>query len=100
MNLELRQFTFLELANKQKNMQEHQFNNRLRYVAFKRMIIVLEALLFVVLLGVIVYLQFPPPWFELLIAFQMTRIATEIINHVKLQDTFNVRDHWLIFPFI
>lgn len=79
-------------------MQEVEFNNRLRYVAFKRMIIVMEALILVGLLGVITWLQVPFPWYEMMIAVQLSRITAEVINHLRLQEHFNVRDHWLFFP--
>lgn len=81
-------------------MQDHTFRTRLNYVSFKRLIIVMEALILVMVLGVIIHYRVPPPWFELIIAVQVSRICAEIINHLRLQETFNVRDNWLFFPFL
>ena len=79
-------------------MNEIEFNNRLRYVAFKRLVIVMELLLLVVLLGFVACFRVPTPWYEAIITIQLSRTAAEIGNHIHLQTQFTVRDRWLLFP--
>lgn len=81
-------------------MDEFTFQARLRYLAFKRTVWLMETLLLVILLVVVYLLRIPYPWNTALVVLQAMRVAGEMWNHSHLAQGFNARDRWIWFPFI
>ena len=79
---------------------EFKFQARLKYLAFKRTVWLMEVLFLAILVLVLALIEAPQMWRNVLIAIQLGRIAGEMWNHAHLAQGFNAVDRWTWFPFI
>lgn len=74
---------------------------RLKYLAFKRLTWMAEVLILLVCLLVLFALDLLRTYTATaVLCVQCARVVTEIINHYHLSGEFNVRDRWVLYPFI
>ena len=73
---------------------------RVQYVQFKRIIVVLETLLLLVTVLTLVLTEVSSLAFQLFVALQMGRLCAEIANNNHIQQFFNMREPWILFPIL
>jgi hypothetical protein len=80
-------------------LHEIAFQAKVRYLAFKRMVWLFETLVLLIL-GTLMYLmRVTSPKYEIILAYQILRVTTEVINHYALSQEFNAQDRWKwLFP--
>jgi hypothetical protein len=79
---------------------EFTFQARLRYLAFKRTVWLVEMMLLLALAVVLIGARVPDNWRNSILAVQTMRVFGEIWNHHHLAHGFNAQDRWTWFPFI
>ena len=80
--------------------QEFTFQARLKYLAFKRTVWLVETLMLLILLLVTELVKMPANLRYALLALQVMRVIGEVWNHWHLARVFNANDRWTWFPFI
>ena len=75
------------------------FQARLKYLAFKRSMWLMETVLLVILLLGFPLFKTPPFVLFLFIALQSLRVVSELANHFDLARRFNVQDRFYLYPF-
>lgn len=80
--------------------EEFKFQARLRYLAFKRTVGLIEAIILLILALVLWVLKIPDPWRGLLLLAQFARFCGEVLNHQYLAAGFQAQDRWTWFPFV
>ena len=79
---------------------EFKFQARLRYLAFKRCVWLIELLVLLILALVVQLVRVPHPYSSVLLLLQAMRVIGEAWNHYHLAEGFNARDRWTWFPFV
>ena len=79
--------------------EEFKFQARLKYLAFKRMVWVLETMLLLSLALVLVLMKIPDTWKYAILTVQALRVCGEVWNHHFLAQGFRAQDRWTWFPF-
>lgn len=79
--------------------EEFKFQARLKYLAFKRAVWVLEMMLLLALTLVLVLLKVSDTWRNVILAVQAMRVCGEVWNHHYLAQGFRATDRWTWFPF-
>ncbi len=78
--------------------EEVKLQARLKYLAFKRSIIVMEAVLLIMSFIALSMFDVPNPWFGMLLVLQGAKLVGEQWNHSYLARVFNTPDRWSWLP--
>lgn len=71
---------------------------RLRYLSFKRIVGMLEAVILLMLLLILLLCRVPQPYFGIALFLQACKVIGEVWNHFHLSHLFKAPDRWAWFP--
>jgi hypothetical protein len=80
--------------------EELVFQARLKYLAFKRSIMLMEVVILLMTALCMFVVAVPQPWFALVVIVQVCKIAGEHWNHWHLSQIFGAGDRWTWFPLV
>ncbi len=71
---------------------------RLKYLAFKRSIVLMEVCVLLLSALVMFVVGIPAPWFAIVLLVQLGKVVGEHWNHLHLSRLFGAPDLWTWFP--
>ena len=78
--------------------EEVKLQARMKYLAFKRSVIIMEAVLLIMSFIALSTFEVPNPWFAMLLIVQAAKLVGEHWNHNYLARVFNTPDRWTWLP--